>query len=171
MNKNSKPLLLVCALILVALLAVFILGLYNIRTKNEETVKLLEEINSITELNDLARSIRMVQGDSQSGVVTFENLVLSEEKVVSLIESIEDAGRVLGLETNIVSVEKREGEKASDPDIINITIESRGSWSKVHALLRAIENLPNRVGVDELNIRKTEDGWQSRMAISLFSFN
>jgi len=169
--NNSKLLLMALSLILIILLTIVALGIYDIKVKNKETFKLLNEADSVAETENLAQSIRVMQASAAEDITAFDNLVLVGDKLVPLIESIEEVGRELGLDTNIVSVAKIEDKKSVEPDIIRIVMETQGSWAPTLSFLRAIESLPHRVMIDESSLSKVEIGWRMRITLSLHSFD
>ena len=169
--NNSKLSLIILALASLILLAILTLGVYDIQAKNRKASELLNLANQAAEARTLARSIRMMQDSAAEDLTTFDNLTLSDDKLVPLIEEIEWAGRALGLDTSIVSVGKIEDKKSIEPDIIRIVMETQGSWTPTFSFLRAIESLPHRVTIEESSLSKTEFGWRSKIVLSLYSFN
>ena len=176
--NNSKLSLTILALVSLVLLAVLVLGAYDIQAKNRKASELLNLANQAAEANTLARSIRMMQDSAAEDLAAFDNLTLSDDKLVPLIEDIEGMGRALGLDTSIVSVGKIEDKKSVQPDIIRIVMETRGSWTQTLAFLSAIESLPHRVMIEELGLSRVEASpagngasWRLRTVLSLYSFD
>lgn len=169
--NNSRLLLLALSLILVALFAVLAFGIYSIRVKDRKTSELLNLADHNAEVGKLARSVRTIQSNAAEDIRAFDSLVLNSDKLVPLIENLEETGRVLGLSTNILSVEKTEDKESPEPDIIRIIIEAQGSWAKTIFFLRAIESLPYRTMIEGSNLSKVEIGWRSKIILSLHSFN
>lgn len=169
--RNSKVLLITLSLISLALLSVLILGVYNIRFKNKETSELLNLVDRASEVGIIIQSIRAAQNDAGPDLEAFDNMVLTSDKLVPLIESIEGAGQALGLETSILSVAKIEDKKSAEPPLVRIVMETTGPWAQTLSFLRAIESLPHRVLLDESNLSREEVGWRSRIILSLYSFD
>jgi len=140
--NNSKLLLAILSLVSIMLLAVLILGTYNIQLKNKEAFALLNLANEAAETKILSQSVRMIQKNAAEDIAAFDSLTLSGDNLVPLIEDIEGAGQTLGLDTKIVSVGKIEDKKSVEPDIIRIVMETQGSWAPTLSFLRAIESLP-----------------------------
>ena len=168
--NNSKLSFIILVLISIVLLAVLILGTYTIQLKNKEASELLNLVDQATEARTLAQSIRMAQNNAAEDLAAFDGLTLSDDKLVSLIEDIEEMGRALGLDASIVSVGKIEDKKSVEPDIIRIVMETQGSWAQTLSFLRAIESLPHRVMIDESSLSKVEAGWHLKIILSLYSF-
>lgn len=169
--KNSKFLIGLLSSILVVLLALIVFGVYDIKTKNEKTSLLLNETNLATEVGGRAQYIRTIQNNFSEDLTAFEEIVFVNDKLVPLIESIEGKGRSLGLDTETVSVERRENEESSELDLIRIVIEAEGSWSGTTSFLGAIESLPYRISIDESTLVKLENNWRLRMILFIYSFD
>lgn len=148
------------------LMAFLLLDIYNIRAKNKETSRLLNQADEAAEVGVLVQSIRLIQNNAREDLEAFEELALSDSKIVPLIESIEKAGQSLGVKTEIASV-----EKTDEPQQLNLIIETEGSWAGTLSFLKAIESLPHRVMVKSVNVSKDESLWSATIALSLYLFN
>ena len=169
--KNSKLLLITLSLISIIFLVVLIWETYNIQTKNKGASELLNLADQTAEVSVLAQSIRMIQNNATEDTKAFDDMTLSNDNLVFLIESIEGIGQTLSLDTNILSVGKIEDKKSIEPDIVRIAMETQGAWSPTLSFLRAIESLPHRVMIDESSLSKNETGWRLKIILSLYSFN
>lgn len=175
--NNSRILVVVLSFLSLVLLAVLAFGAYHIETKNRESNMLLAQAKQTIEERILSQSIRMTQNAAAKDLDNFEKITLSSDKTVSLIENIEAAGRNLGLETEIASVDKVEGKQASDPAMIRIIIKTEGSWNPTLSFLRAMESLPYRVLIDEYTITAlvantiSDKRWKSQVTLALHIFD
>ena len=169
--KNSKPFLFIVLSISIGLLVILIMEIYSIKIKDQEASELINLANQDTKVEILAKSIRTIQNNPTDHISTFDALTLSNEKLVPFIESLEEAGQIFDLETDVVSVEKLGGKKAVEPDIIRIVMETRGAWTPTFSFIRAVESLPHRVMIDELNLSKDENYWRLKIVLSFYSFN
>lgn len=169
--KNSKLILTVASFVFFALSAVIIFGIYDIKAKNKKTSELLNEADRLAEAENLTQSIKMIQASVAADLTALDNLVLVNDKLVPLIESVEEAGQELGLDTDIISVEKIVDKKSVEPDIIRIVTETRGPWAPTLSFLRAIESLPHRVTISDASFSKVETNWRSRIVLTLYSFD
>lgn len=167
-NKNTQIRVGVLALGALALLALFILDMRRLSSENAEIVRLLTEYAEIESEESAVHSIKSLKASSAADIEALEALALNDERIVPLIESIEEAGRVLELELKIVSVDK-DKEDAS-PQLIRIVIEASGTWDSAFALTQAVESLPHRVMIESVSLTKMENVWRERISISLNSF-
>ena len=170
-TKSSKPFLVTLSLISLVFLLVLVFGIYDIKAKNKKILELLSEADSASETGELAQSIKTTQTNAGGDLDAFDKLVLTSGKLVPLIESIETAGRGLGLETKIVSVGKIEDKKQGEPSLIRLVLETQGAWAQTLAFLRAIENLPYRVMIDESSLLEVDVNWRLRITLALHSFD
>ncbi|PIQ66541.1 MAG: hypothetical protein COV96_00830 [Candidatus Zambryskibacteria bacterium CG11_big_fil_rev_8_21_14_0_20_42_18] len=168
--KNSKVIIGFFSLAFLILLAVIVFGISDIRSKNQETSILLNEARQVTEAGGLTQSIKTIQANSREEITALDELVFTNDKLVSLIESIEEKGKVLKLNTKIASVERKESA-TSDPDLIRMVVEAGGSWSATSAFLHALESLPYRVMIEESILSQAEDSWRLRIVFSIHSFD
>ena len=169
--KSSKVLLLILSLVALLLLAFLSLDVYNIRLKNKETSRLLNQVEQATMERTLFQAVRTLQETGTVEIEAFNNLILTDERLVPTFESIEKAGRALGLKTAITSVDKVDGANGGGPQQINLSIETEGTWAGSLAFLHAVESLPHRVIMNDVDFSKRGELWLSRINISLYSFN
>lgn len=168
--NNSRLSLSVLSLILAVLIAGAVFIVYNIKFTNTGTTRLLNEAKSVAEARNLSQSILLVQKEAAEDLADFNKIVLTGDKLVFLIEDVEKTGRALGLETNIISVGNAEENNAAEPEIIRMVIETQGAWAPTLAFLRAMENLPHRVMIDESSLSKVDNAWHFKIVLSLYSF-
>lgn len=170
-SNNSKLFLTILSLLSIVLLVVLILDTYNIRIQNRETSELFNSADRAAETRTLVQSTRLLQSNAAEDLATFDRMTLSGDKLVPLIESIEGAGRALGLKVNIVSVGSMENVKSEGLNTIRIVLNVQGSWASTLSFLRAIESLPHRVMIEESSFSKEDIGWRSRIILALYSFD
>lgn len=170
-SRNSKLLIAVLVPITVALLATLVISVYSIRAKNSETAKLLSLSSEADEAKIRAHAIRALRLEAAEDIEAFENLVLSEDKFVSLIETIEEASRALKVDAKVVSVAKADKAASAEPVVIRVVVEAKGSWAGVFTFFRAVESLPYKIMVEESHLAKDNAEWRLRVVISLNSFN
>ncbi|MEK7461623.1 MAG: hypothetical protein AAB586_00945 [Patescibacteria group bacterium] len=169
--KNSKPILIILALVSVVCLTLLIWEVYNIRLQNKNASELISVADNDARIENLSQSIRVMQSSAAEDLKKFDDLVLSGDKLVSFIENIEGTSKIFGLDTNIVSVEKIEDKQAVEPDAIRIVMETKGAWSSSASFLRTIESLPYRVKIDGLNLSKDENDWHLKIILSFYTFD
>ena len=169
--NRSTTLLILSGLGAPFLLVVGGLVIYNVRVKNEETSKLLNATSDVIKENLLSESLRAIQHDRASDIEAFEALVLTRDKLASLLESVEKAGKTLGLDTRIVSVDQVEGDKSIEPHMVRVTVEGTGPWTPTLAFLRVMENLPHRVTIESSKLSKENSNWNLRVVLLLYLFD
>ena len=170
-SHHSKSLLIMLSLISVVLLAALTLGVYYVRAQNQETSEMLNIVDQATEVETLTQSIRMIQNSSAEDITALDGFVLSSEKLVSLIEEIEGVGRAVGVDVDILSVEKVENKKTNEQSTIRLSMETHDTWASTLAFIRAMESLPHRVMVEGSTLSREETDWRSRLVLSLYLFD
>lgn len=158
------------ALTALGLMALLVFSFYQIFSMNRETARLMALAETTEKEKELAKTISNLRENANADIAAFESLGLSTEKLVPTIESIEAAGRALGLDTEITSV-KREGKEGSALQVIKISLDSSGPWKGNFSLLKALENLPQRVIVESARLSQTESAWRSEIVLSLQSLD
>lgn len=169
--RNAKLILVPLLLLLATVVTVVATAIYEIEIKNQKASQLQIEADNLAESQDLSRAIHLTQKSASEDLADFQNLLLSSDKLVSLIEEIEKTGRALGLETEIVSVGQADGGKDAQSGTVTIAVETQGSWAPTLAFVRALESLPYRIMINESNLSKTNDSWHLRITLSLYLFN
>lgn len=175
-DRSTLTILILSSSVALLLLGLLTYVIYDIRASSRKTVALLQEADKITSEDLLFQSIRSVRGSIIEDLSNFDDIVLTEEKVVPLIERIEDAGRGLGLETTITSVSllKVEGngvaQPTDKPKRVKLIIETKGGQNSTLNFLSALESLPQRILIDESNLIQEEGGWRTRTALSVYAF-
>jgi hypothetical protein len=164
-SKDTIVKIVLLALAALALLTLLAFDLLNIRSKNREAAQLLSETEELNRGDVAAQSIRILKDANQEEIEIFESL--TSPGVVAVIESLEKAGRALGLETEIVSVEDVSGESKK----IRIVIEGEGSFSGAYSLVKAVESLPQKVMLEGATLSKGASEWKARVEFSLYSFD
>lgn len=168
---STKTLIVILVIIIVFLLAVISYGVYEIRSRNLDTSELLNEVDQLAEAKEMTRAIKAIRMTALDDIDTFNSLVLTSDKLVPLIESLEKKGRELGVEVNIVSVNKGEESQTPSPNIISMVIEAEGSWAGSYSFLKTIESLPYNVMIKESILSKAMDKWLLRATVVLNLFD
>ena len=171
MIKNSKILLVISVIMALVLLALFASSIWIIREKNQESSELLYEVDRRAEVETLVQEVDRAELDASNELATLENLSLSSTKLVPLIDSIEGVGQSLGLDVKIESVDRVEDKQSGGPAVFRIITGATGSWRANYSYLHALESLPTRTMVESVSLSLSEDGWQSRIILSVHSFD
>jgi ABC-type multidrug transport system fused ATPase/permease subunit len=167
-TNETKIRLGILSLVAIAILTLFIFDWRRIKSENAETAKLMA-LSSENEMKEQQlQAIRSIQSFASGEIEAFEALALNNDRLVPLIESLEEVGENLNLDLEIVSVEKKEDGKSQ---LIKIVLEATGDWAGVQSLLEAVESLPHRVMIENAIFTKVEGAWQETIILSLHSFN
>lgn len=166
MRTPTKTILISLCLLTLVLLAVLVYGLYKIRVQSEEVVSLESQAESLGQMDNVAQSVRSIKNSSGTDLAGLDNLIVSQKKVVSFIEMIESLGGSMGLETHTLSVN-------TDETTVRIALETDGPWARSMGFIRALENLPYKITLDETTMASNleSEEWHTNITIILPFFD
>mgnify|MGYP001614585040 CR=1 FL=1 len=169
--KNSKTVLIFSGAATLLLLLVFFWGFRNIRERGANIALLKNKVSEASAEDSLIRSLATLKRSAGEELDAFNNRALTDNNLVSLIESLEDKASSLGLDLEIVSVNKTANESLPlEVEFLNIVIDADGSWRGVYSFLLALESLPHRVIFEKVNFSKREGHWNLNVAFSAYIF-
>ena len=163
-SRNSTVTAILLSVGALALVALLVLSIYYIRVENKKTAELLHAIDTSEAQGLLLQSVRALKSSAGREIEAFEKLVLSADNIVPVIETLEQSGRGLGLDTAITSVTE---EKLGEMAVMRLSIQSEGEWVEHFSFLRAVESLPYRVIFEEVSFIRSGTTWESRFSILL----
>ena len=142
---------------------------YHIAGEHRQSVEYLRQEGESAAEERAFQALRRIQTSAEEDLAAFESAVFSQDKLLPVIEPLENAGRTLGLKTEISSVEKTLPD--AGPLGFLISIDSEGSWKGAFAFLQAVENLPYRVVFKEASLAKKKEGpWRAYFTIFMPAF-
>ena len=154
MSKNKTIIFLLSAIFFVVL-AILVYGVYEIRSENQKISDISNQADEATRESAVAGSIRSIKNSYAPSINKIESLVITSDKLVPFIESIEKLGKDMGLtiKTTSVSLDKTDSSKEIKyPSRVHISIETDGPWGGSLSFLAALENLPTKVFVDSTSL-------------------
>lgn len=163
----------VLSLIILVLLALTGLEIWRIRAANLETSNYFDVLGQSAQAEIQAKATRSFQNTQKSEIEAVNAVVLSDEKIASVIEDVEEVSRALGVETEISSVTSPTINDNKNPQRYSMVVTSTGTWSGCFSLLRAFENLPYGLSLDTTRLVKDDagGGWRLETTLSLYSFD
>lgn len=171
MTSNRSVVILIVMLLLASGILLFLfLTFYEIQTTNREVSELINTAKLMKEERASIQSARMARNLAAEEVRTLQELTFGADQLVSFIEDLESVGKKLGLDVNIISVNRVDDKKKPIPYIIRISLEAKGGWSGTFSFLQAIENLPYKVIIEEAILLKDEVDWSLRTTVSVPAF-
>ena len=171
MNTSRKFAIITLSILALVLLGALSLGFWIVRGKNQEMSELQNLAQLAEEADNLSNLVRSISSTHASELETLEQIILRKDRVVLLIESVEQAANSLGIIAEITSVNEKaeEGNKLS---VIEMNIDANGTWSQNLAFLKALESLPYRVMFGRTDIKSAEEGgWTSSITLSVHAFD
>lgn len=151
-NLATKTFLVLLGLSSLALIGTIVYGVYFINNKSIETARTVSLVEEGGKNSILVQSINSANNNSDNELAQLEELALSQEKLVSFIETLEGLAESMNIDIKIVSVNIEAGKGVDNPDKIHFNIETNGSWSTSMQFLKAIEHLPFRTMISNTTL-------------------
>ena len=145
-------------------------GIYHIRTLTQKSSELLNSANQVAQENSEAKTIRTLKESVGGEGAALQVVALTESGVVRVIESVESVGRALGLETEIISVDKSAEKTTAPLQKIRLSLNSVGSWGNNFSFLNAVENLPHKIVIERAAFSKNEPDWRLQLTMVISTF-
>ncbi len=171
--KNKKLILIIIATFILNISALLgCLSLFSMVKNQRESAKGTIKNSSILkkkiqEVKLLESQIDKIKEDKKK----IDSIFLMEEDIVKFIETLEDLGKKTGILIKISSAEI--GKGSENP---KIRISANGSFQNIFHYILLLENMPNQIVFDNLNlVKKASDSekkgeWEADIEISIKSF-
>lgn len=144
---------------------------YLISKTVKETSETLVLIDERTGNDGFVKSVLTFQEMERENLEILDRVSLTKEEIVSLIENLEDVGELLGLSINVSSVtDDTNKNKEGIAEIVSITIDSRGSWSRSLQFMQLLENLPHKVVVEKVDLAFDQGQWRNNTVLKVSTF-
>lgn len=141
--------------------------LYNKITDNnvlaeENTIKHLEQIRKVEEIQMLNRGIKAVETEAALVDTHFGK----NADLVPFLDTMENLGTLAGAKAETTSV-----EVIADGSAVMLGMKAEGSFESLYKYLTLLENSPYRLEFVSVNFAKMEKGaWEAEFMIKLISF-
>lgn len=180
-NASRTTSLIVSLSLLLVLTGVCVFEIYSIRSKNQEASILQSESEVGIRKESLAQSMRSLKNSARDELAELETFVINKAGIVSFIELLESIAHDMNLAIDISSVEAEKGEPTNVPQKVSISLEIEGGWDSNIRFIRAVENLPYPIKIENVNLYRTDvqsggtqastsNKWATRMTLNLFTY-
>jgi len=159
-SRATVTILAAGTLVLLLLLAA---AFYRIGSEEKETKALMTAAQERAAKEADFQSLRALQVDAKADLEAFDQIAFSEGKLVSVIETMEKMGAVLGASVSIASVDKTETG-------LRLTVEVSGSWRATYLFLRATETLPYKFSLESAALNREEKDWHGNLTLFFPTF-
>lgn len=166
-KSKSKEFLLLTILLNLGVFVLFGFLFIQIKSANERTSGLLNEIELQSKEEDVLKSLKSLVQETAPLHAKLDTYFVSPEGVASFIGLLEAVGNRIGADVTITSVEKIDTEKAKDVEVLRVVLNATGSWERVIRFLGIIEFLPYQTTVDQVLLTRTAKGWRIDTTISV----
>lgn len=171
--KNKKLILIIIAIFILNISALLgCLSLFSMVKSQRESAK--EAIRNSSILEKKIQGVKLLESQIdkiREDKKKIDSVFLKEEDIVKFIETLEDLGKKTDILIKISSAEI--GKGSENP---KLRISANGSFQDIFHYIILLENLPNQIAFDNLNLVKKSSGdekngeWESGIEISIMSF-
>ncbi len=180
-NASRTTALIVSLVLLAFLTGVCVFEIYSIRSKNQEASILQSESEAGTRKESLAQSMRSLKNSARNELAELDTFIINKAGIVSFIELLEGIARDMNLVIDISSVDAEKGEPTNVPQKVSISLEIEGGWEPNIRFIRAVENLPYPIKIENVTLFRTDvqggsgqastsNNWATRMTLILFTY-
>lgn len=158
------------SLLLLLLSAALIVSLWSLRGIGLEAARLNAEADALSGNDSWTMGVRQIQSESAGDLKTLEEAKLSRTELVSLIETLEQAGKSMGLKVSFSSI-TAEGElSSSTPQTLKIVVDTEGTWRGSLAFVRLLQSLPTKASIETLTLSLSNQTWRSGTTLRVTVF-
>jgi hypothetical protein len=173
MGQSSKTvrILISASLIAMAALGAYVWFTFQVITTSENVAVLEGTIDARTLEEEQLRSAEHLLETTEAERAALDRLFVTEESVVSFIETIESLGNTANIVTTIASVEAEEGASGSNISSVRVRLAAVGSWRDVVHFVTLIDALPFVVDVLVASFERSGQEWQSTFTLRVGMIN
>lgn len=187
MKISIKKSFLISAVVVLFVISGYVTFFLIIKHKNEQVSLFSQEIELYTNRENSIRNADKIAEDFKEDIEKLNSYFLTEDNVVSFIETIEDFGQKSDVEIKIGSVDVAQpNSKKSTDSTLTLRVDAKGSWSSVLTFMEYIENTTysidlNKValssvssvvpffGTKDVSISKDTSQWNASFELSVFT--
>lgn len=147
MNKlaNTKKILITCIVLNVLVFAAYGFLLWGIYAKANLASNLVAEAAQDVQKDEALRSIKASLNENAEFVSHIDSFFIPADGVVDFISSLEALGAESGVELSIDSVAVESESESASKEVLNLSLQTEGSWQNTFIFLSLLENLPYRI--------------------------
>lgn len=153
-NHRHYVLLTVAFIVLLISAASYLLLYRSVVSQARQSSQILAEVTLESNKKLHERELTATYADTLSDRTRISGFVVSEEKIVPFIESVEKIGTDSGtdLEISAIGTEKAAAQDTTGFGHIAAHLDIKGSWSNVMRALLLVENMPYSVTVNNVRL-------------------
>ncbi|MBX4181615.1 hypothetical protein KW807_02005 [Candidatus Parcubacteria bacterium] len=175
MKKTLTLQMILLSLAALAIGGLAVLSFYMVKQKNSEATQLTELADKRSSELALANATANFREENASNISSLDELIITDDELVSAISKIESVNSVIGTKTTIISLEKEKVTKEVDPHKIHLVIEAQSAdqvktFEKAFQFVKSLENLPFRADIEEGRLTLVGDKWVARVSLVLYLF-
>ncbi len=150
---------------------VFGYEVYFISKMESDITEAIEKADKDIGSSVRAKNIEQVRLTYKEEVSIIDEVVLTRADLVAFIERLEKVGRDIGLSISISSITNdSKNVSITNPEIVRVTIEARGSWASNLLFVKLLENLPYKYNIDRLDLLSDGKEWRTNSTLRLTTY-
>ncbi len=153
MQTHTKNLLLFMILATLIGGALYSILFWQIRSKNELSSKLVNDIDLGEQKDSRLSSLRKIVADTKEVREKLQTFLLSPDQTVGFIESIETLGKNSGLTIKTSDVSTL--PTADSFPLLQLKVETSGSWENTVYFLKRLEDQPYNIQIKDMSLTQT----------------
>jgi Tfp pilus assembly protein PilO len=168
--KNKKLFVLFLIIILAdALVVALWFFLYSGISKEKRDINEIVQEMTLFETNTQnLRNLKRQTEETGDAPKMLDSAFVGKQDIVSLLDFTEKLGSNIGVAVEFTSV-KFDDAKNEKP---RLQLELEGNFEKIFRFIVLLENFPNQIMMENLNLKKKEDGgaWQAEAGVILAGY-
>lgn len=157
MEKSSKTIRAVIILVLILILTIAAYALFfgEIRETNRAISLQRDSISGASKQELGLKALQSVLEATQEKRDALQNYIVTENGIVSFLESIESLEEQTGAAIEVRSIEKSTDKDSVFVEELSLNIRAKGSWEDVYYTFLLLEALPYKTRIDQIQFSKS----------------
>ncbi len=166
--SSSKYILIIGILLTTITWGGYIFFLWDLGAQKEETDNLKAEVGFYENRHMEIREMINFLESKESQIKDIESffLVYNEQNIVNFIERIEQLAEETGVGLEISNLLP---SNEDDKKYLNADFALKGDWEKINKMIALVENVPYKVSITDLSLRKEGETWDSSLKVKILT--
>lgn len=167
MTGKSKEFLILTILLSLGACTLFGFLFWQIKSANERTSGLLNDIDLRSKEENTFKSIKSLVQEVAPLHTKLDTYFIQKEGVADFIGLLESEGSGVGVSVTIVSVEKADVPDSTELEAVRVTLNAVGPWEDAVRYLGILESLPYQIDISQSVLSRAPEGWHLGVSLSV----
>jgi Tfp pilus assembly protein PilO len=166
--SSSKYILIIGILLTIITWGGYIFFLWDLGVQKNETDSLKAEVSFYENRHMEIREMINFLESKESQIKDIESffLIYNEQNIVNFIEKIEQLAQETRVELEISNLLP---SSENDKKYLNADFALKGNWEEINKMIALVENIPYKVSITDLSLRKEGDAWTSSLKVKILT--